>query len=513
MADILNKGEASRFIKGTSIAKHREWRGLSDTWYDYTQWVGNLAIMGGFVAKAPVRIMKGIMTYRWFGSYLGAFNMIDNVTWGVRGPALRATHTLMHAIMSGSTGYLADMMKADRRFGANENADKMVYLEQTMPCEIMAGFPNLKGMSFEAFEGLLACFMDKDICAHYIDAIMEYGLAADSCRLSANAVGVAIEDDYPDIAACLVTNNMPCDSSTMNSQMIERRLTIPTHPGCMPMRWEDPATDKYAVFVLRDVIRFISEQTGEKWDWDAFFAALPKTNAETKAELDRWDYMPTPYSAYGGCVTGLYRVFFYNLSAGTLPYCEKANKKVAEIMEKAYAEKINCFPKTRHRAILWAAPPTYYLGFVQWMYNCWGILQVCNMDAFVGSLTVPENEGEDAALLGVAKLYERGTMRAQLTGGYQHLLEFWERGRQFNCDMVIMFDDITCKGAEGMAGRINDMAKDQPFKLMWVQHDLFDSRTVTKQQVRDQVNSFMTAVMQEQPLDESLMEFDDSIGW
>ena len=27
--------EAKRFYKGSGIAKHREWRGLKDTFYDY----------------------------------------------------------------------------------------------------------------------------------------------------------------------------------------------------------------------------------------------------------------------------------------------------------------------------------------------------------------------------------------------------------------------------------------------------------------------------------------------
>ena len=55
------KGAASRFIPGSGIARHREWRGLKDTWYDYTEWVKILGIMGAFVAKAPMRIMRGML--------------------------------------------------------------------------------------------------------------------------------------------------------------------------------------------------------------------------------------------------------------------------------------------------------------------------------------------------------------------------------------------------------------------------------------------------------------------
>ena len=72
MADKKVKGAGNRFLPGSNIAKHREWRGLKDTWYDYVEWVKVLGIMGGFVAKSPVRIARGMLTYRWMGSYLGA---------------------------------------------------------------------------------------------------------------------------------------------------------------------------------------------------------------------------------------------------------------------------------------------------------------------------------------------------------------------------------------------------------------------------------------------------------
>lgn len=86
MADKKVKGAGNRFLPGSNIAKHREWRGLKDTWYDYTEWVKVLGVMGGFVAKSPVRIMRGMLTYRWMGSYLAALNMIDRCVEGLRGP-------------------------------------------------------------------------------------------------------------------------------------------------------------------------------------------------------------------------------------------------------------------------------------------------------------------------------------------------------------------------------------------------------------------------------------------
>ena len=194
------KGQGGRFIPGSGIARYREWRGLRDTWYDYTQWIRIIGVMAKFITISPVRIVRGLLEYRWFGSYLAAFNMADKCVEGLRGPALRVTREQLFPIMSNATTQLGQMMKGDRRFGDNDFAAKLVMLEQTMPPEILAGFPNLIPMPLEVYQGLIGCYMDQQLCPHYIDAMEQAGLPSDSCRLSSNAAGVALCDDFPKVA-------------------------------------------------------------------------------------------------------------------------------------------------------------------------------------------------------------------------------------------------------------------------------------------------------------------------
>ena len=512
MADKKVKGSASRFIPGTGIARHREWRGLKDTWYDYCQWMKILGIMGKFITIAPVRIVKGLFEYRWFASFLAAFNMADKCLEGLRGPALRVSREQLVPIMKGATTQLGQMMKGDRRFGDNEFGKKIVLIEQTMTPEIGAGFPNLTFLPLEVYQGLLASYMDQNNCPHYIDLVENIGLPADSCRLSANAVGVALNDDYPQIGACIIENNMPCDSSCMNSQIIGRRVDLPAITGEVPMRWEDRNTDKYGLYMIKKTIAFIEEHTGEKFDEEAFWKVIRNHNKEVENEMVKWDYMKTPYCAIGGPLGPLYHAYYFTFSGGTNPEVLKADKKILKILEKAYNDKVNCFPKTRHRAIMWGGPACYWLQFPNWLYNCWGIYVVAAMDNFSGNVTIP-TDSLDNAFIGIMRSFETGVMRRHLTGGHEHLTEFWEEAERFNCDMVVLNNDITCKGALGLTGVILDQAKEKSIPLMMVSNDMFDHRTISRQNMRDEVNKFMTTVMQEEPLDASLMEYDDSIGW
>lgn len=507
------KGSRDRFYDKTGIAKHREWRGLEDTWYDYTQWVVNLGIMGAFVAKSPVRIARGMLEYRWLGSYLAALHWIDKCMEGLEGPALRAAHIKMHTIMKVSTNHLANMMIGDRRFGPTEEASKQVLFEQTMGPEILAGFPELEPMSMEAFQGLIGTYMDQNLPVFYLDIMADNGLPADSCRLSATAAGVAINDDFPQNGACLIVNNMPCDSSTMNSQLIRRRFDIPELIASLPMRWDDPHTDKYARFQMKRIISFVEKQTGKVFDEKAFLAMMEKHNEEVRREFDEWEYMATPYSPYGGSIVNLFHTAMYAFSGGRIDSVKDAQEKVMKIAEKAYAEKTNCWPKARHRCIIWAGPACYFFHLPNWLYNCWGIQVIAQMDNFEGVTLIP-TDSLDAALLGVAKNYEHGIMRRHLTGGYSHLVEFWELARRFNCDMVLMNEDITCKGALGLSGIVNDMTQKYPdIHMMTVSNDMFDHRTISRNDIRKEVNRYMMAVMKEEPLDPTLLDFDDNEGW
>ena len=241
-------------------------------------------------------------------------------------------------------------------------------------------------------------------------------------------------------------------------------------------------------------------------------AVMEKHNDEVRNEQEKWNFMATPYTAAALTVPSLFHTFYYAFSGGRNPEIMKAERKVMKILEQAYESKTNCFPKTRYRAITWGGPPCYWLQFPNWLYNCWGILVIAGMDLFSGNVLIDTTD-EDTMLDGIARNYETGVMRRHLTGGWQHLVEFWDEAEKFHCDMVILHDDITCKGALGLTGVILDQAKEKKTKLMMVSNDMFDHRTVSRADIRQQVNDYMYSVMQAEPLDASLLQYDDYEGW
>ena len=56
-------------------------------------------------------------------------------------------------------------------------------------------------------------------------------------------------------------------------------------------------------------------------------------------------------------------------------------------------------------------------------------------------------------------------------------------------------------------------ARKRGIHLIWVKQDLVDPRTFSRRDMRDQVNKYMETVMNETPIDPTLVDFDDSECW
>ena len=55
--------------------------------------------------------------------------------------------------------------------------------------------------------------------------------------------------------------------------------------------------------------------------------------------------------------------------------------------------------------------------------------------------------------------YQRTTMRKHTKGGYANVLdELWIVCKQYNADMVLMYDQISCKGMDGLRGVFEEQA-------------------------------------------------------
>lgn len=98
--------------------------------------------------------------------------------------------------------------------------------------------------------------------------------------------------------------------------------------------------------------------------------------------------------------------------------------------------------------------------------------------------------------------------------GYEVMYDdLWEKYEEFHADMIIMFDQISCKGVGAISGLFEEGAQRRGIKMCTVRQDLMDPTSISRRDMRRDVNVFMQTVMGEEPLDPTLVDFDDDLSW
>ena len=503
-------GQRDRYYDKTGVAKYREWRGCRDTFYDYTCWLKNLASMAQMVASAPVACLKGFWEYRWMGSYLGTFMFIDRLYEGYRGTELRIAHMHMHAIVQSLTKRIAMILSNDERFGGGPLTDRMVAMDETIASIMMQGYKDLIPIPLQTLPEFIICDVDQHIEPYYIDVAESFGLPADVCSRCAAETGVALDDAYPIVGKVLISTNMPCNASEATSMFQRRRYGKPDFAATLAMQHNEPEALPFSKQVLKDCMAFVEKEYNVTFDWNSFFKAAELFNEQNTIELEKWDFFKTPYSPLTGISETLYKLYEWQSVNGSDPYFNEVDRKVIEIMRQAYKDKYQPFGgRTRHRAFLWGPSAVYYTDFPTWVQNCWGINIVLNMDSTMG-YNIINTEDPEQAMDDLTRIAEKTTMRHMAVGGWDNVNSVWDWAKSFNCDMVLMNDNIACKGMLGVHALMEEQARDLGFHFIFIEHDLEDSRTVSRQNMRDCVNSYMSVVLGEEPLDPTIVEFDDS---
>ncbi len=517
--ELLLHGEKhlGRLYKAGSMATvRREWRGVGDTAYDFGQWMKMWGMLLTTFGKDLIPALNSALYYRWVISYFCCHSFMDKNTMGQRGSALRMSHLMIFDIFRYVAENLVFQAKCDEKNGNCRSLSKKVVLvdEMTMG-QIMAGFPDLLGIPYQLFAVFLVSEIDQLTCVPYIDAVESYGLPSDTCPVPSSECGALVLDALPHMGSCFISSSMPCDGSTMASSYVARRFpNLPVFHLCFPVRYEDEATVQCGAEDVKACIRFIEEQTGAKWNWDAYFTAMKRFNRETSYELEKWSVNQTANPQIIGPVYELFRKWNYEMDGGGDPRVMKTFTKVNKIMLKAYERKEEPWPgKMKYRAIVWSCPAHYYANFSNWLANCWGINVLVEMESLNFTKQL-ETEDKEEAMRDMARLYERMVMRRHTNGGYANVVnELWKQCEIWKPDLIIMYQNVACKNMSTLQGILDDQARQQDRHMIWIEHDLMDPRTVSRRTMRDKVNNYMSTIMHAEPVDPTLVDFEDDVSW
>ena len=514
------KGLGQYYDKDSRTFTRREWKGFKDTFYDYFRWLKLYSYMAAKLGCHPILMIKALKRYRWMVSFLTAGNVMDKHALGLRGKELRYMHKQFFPVIHNSVQCVLTMILRDENLRPNSKKakklrDTTVMFDEMTPKFIMAGFPTLQWVDIAMLAVGMPSEIDQTANPFYIDTVENYGLAPDLCPFPATESGVAVAGDYPRVGKTFITSSMPCDGSLGEVAFMTRYFKdIPRFQITPPQRFNEDQVQDYAVKNLQKCIDFIETNYNVKWDWDAFWKNAEMYNKEAQCMLDKWDINCTDYPQVCNGALALHREYEFQ-GAGCLdPYFLKSDLEVAEMMKKGYAEdKENDANKPKHRAIVWACPAHYYTNFTYWTQHCWGVKAIVDMECMLSHHFIHIGDKKQA-MIDMAKSYEKMMMRSHTNGGYQNSLdECWKMCEKFNANIVIMFDHVACKNIGGLHGLYEDQARERGIHMIWIPHDLMDARTVSRREMREAFNKYMVNVFREEPIDPTLVDYEDFLAW
>ena len=466
----------------------------------------------------PIDFVKGTWRYRWMGqTYLPVIHWFERGLQGMRGEALAASAWHYRAMVSASIQQICNFFNADTRLHGGKENDAYrhtIYANETT-CGTMfypfmdAGY---RYLPIEMIPYFVTCHVNSHTVLNYIDAVQSIGLPGDPCPMCQAEAGIFVLDDVPDSSPMVITCNEACDASVSTSTLQDWFANKPLFALPIPMQFDDPLVKKYCMNEIEECWKFIEEQTGTPFNWESMKKRLELQNKLQRDEWEKWEVAgKTDYYPVNGVAQALFRIFStqYGIQGD---FWLEASEKVKKIMYKCVEKKINPFPKTRHRVIAWSCAPLYYSNWCTWAYNCWGLNTIIIMDSLMFDMEMRTDSYENM-LEDMATYHMWAPMRRMAVGGMHHIFELWEYMEKFNCDMVAMYDQLQCKGMQGVHGLFEDEFRKRNIKAFWMPHALPDCRTVSRAEIRRQINDYMTTVMHEEPLDPSLLDFDDSMTW
>lgn len=165
----------------TGLYKHREWRGVKDTFYYFNKvWLYNYGMLvydvmryGGIWTFA-----KGCWRYRWMGqTYLPVLHWFDRGMEGLRGEALRACPLHYRAMTNATIYQFMQMFRNDLNTNKGNKKvqarhDKTIAHDETVWGGIFYPFSKeVENVPLQMIPYFVTCHVNNHTVLNYIDAV------------------------------------------------------------------------------------------------------------------------------------------------------------------------------------------------------------------------------------------------------------------------------------------------------------------------------------------------------
>lgn len=474
---------------------------VKDQWVDFKYWLKTWSVSMSMPMPNPIKIGNAMFEYPWMLELTKTVAMIKKFTEGRNGTALKMTWMAWNLYVQNVVRMIQDVLI---------DPDNTIMAQIMIPTEIYQAM-GLKWYTVELPANCMA-MVDQHSLYKYLDLVQNNGLPDDTCSYTSQVPGVVFAGHSPRANTCLIGSNLPCESGASNYGIVQEVLGLPTYRLDVPYNFHEEAAIKTYVEDMKGLISFLEEHTGHKMDWDRLKTACERQNQLYEIELERWEMNRSPVPPVHGDVMWLSHLQWLSNEAGS-DYGLDLFQKFQKMGRKAYYFKEPAVNNMRYRVVMWSPPTFCYAHFWNWLERCWGICVVNDMETFSTGRFI-DTTSPDTMLEGLALQWCNAAMARHSRGPAENWLNDLNRTNEmYQPDFILNFNHIGCRSTMGLTGIFKEWSREKNQPVCFVDYNMYDTRVVSRQEQRDQVNNFMLNVMKATPLDESLLVIDDDNDW
>jgi hypothetical protein len=476
---------------------------VKDQWVDFKYWMKawKTCMHQPESKEDKAKMKQAQMDFPWMIDLMKTVSMGKRYTEGRTGIALQMSwKTIIHQAA-------ATIEQLNNVFCDPENT---IVAQIMVPTQIYKAM-DLKHFCAETPANILI-MMDQHCHEKYIDEVVNHGLPDDTCNYASQTPGVALAGHLPNPGTAMVCSNLPCEAGFSSYAIVERELGIPTYRLDVPYNFKTPEDRAAYVKDMFGMIEFLEQTTGHKMDWDKLRKVCEDTNQLSEIELERWEMNRSDYPPACNDMMWFPHLCFFSMDAGRAD-AVPLFRELQKLGRKALMMKECSVKPLKYRSILWNPPTFGYTYFWSWMERCWGIGIVQDMETY-GPQNIIDTTSPETMLEGLAEQWCNAAMSRHTRGPAENWMgDVANLTQMYHPDFILNLNHMGCRSSLGLTGAMKEWANENNMPVCIVDYSMYDSRVVSRQGIRDQINNFMMNIMHAEPLDASLLVFDDDNDW
>jgi benzoyl-CoA reductase/2-hydroxyglutaryl-CoA dehydratase subunit BcrC/BadD/HgdB len=348
-------------------------------------------------------------------------------------------------------------------------------------------------MCLEFFPGFYTR-ADENTVYEFLEAAETAGVPSDTCSTDRFIVGATLCGELPR-NSFFVTSSSPCDGTRIAYPILQKALDCPMLFLDAPFRDDREAIQYYAGQLKDQLIPFLEEHTGRKFDIDRFREVVVESNKAYELMVDTHETFRVKPAPHRGLLrTAPYMIF---LNGAGRPQATERLRLFYEDAARRVRENRTEGPFPEKHRVMWVhVPPTYDRDLFTWMEETLGATVVISSLSGTGILDPIDTRSLDTMLEGVAWQGLDMTMSFMRFDSPKFLDFTLKTYDQFRCDCIIATQHVGCQSICGVRGLLRRVCLERDIPLLLIEFDYNDDRVLSPEQMRAQIEEFFATVME-----------------